>query len=76
MVNLFAFLLTLGILAACSGGTATNVKNAAIDPQPQRESLVEYCLEESYVSGSYRAEDGTELATYNYELPVLSLIHI
>ena len=71
MVNLFAFLLTLGILAACSGGTATNVKNAAIDPQPQRESLVEYCLEESYVSGSYRAEDGTELATYNYELPVL-----
>lgn len=71
MVNLFAFLLTLGILAACSGGTVTNVKNAAADPQPQRESAVEYCLEDSYVSGNYRAEDGTELATYDYELPVL-----
>lgn len=30
-----------------------------------------YCLEDSYVSGSYHAEDGTELATYDYELPVL-----
>lgn len=71
MVNLFALLLTLSILAACSGGTMTNVKDAAADPLPQRKPAVEYCLEDSYVSGIYQAEDGTELATYDYALPVL-----
>lgn len=71
MVNIFALLLTLSILAACSSGSMTNVKNAAADPLPPRESKVEYRLEDSYVSGIYQAEDGTKLATYDYELPVL-----
>lgn len=71
MVNIFALLLTLSILAACSIGSMTNVKNAAADPLPPRESKVEYRLEDSYVSGIYQAEDGTKLATYDYELPVL-----
>lgn len=71
MVNIFALLLTLSILAACSGGTMTNVKNAAADPLPPRESKVEYRLEDSFVSGIYQAEDGTKLASYDYELPML-----
>lgn len=70
MVNIFALLLTLSILAACSSGTMTNVKNAA-GPLPQREPMVEYSLEHSYVSGVFQAEDGTQLATYGYDLPVL-----
>lgn len=70
MVNLFALLLTLSILAACSGGTMANVKHASA-PLPQEESSVVYSLEYSYVSGIFQAEDGTDLATYDYELPVL-----
>ena len=45
MVNIFALLLTLSILAACSSGSMTNVKNAAADPLPPRESKVEYRLD-------------------------------
>lgn len=71
MVNIFALLLTLSILAACSSGSMTNVKYAAGELLPSPEPQVEYSLEHSYVSGVYQAEDGTELARYGYDLPVL-----
>ena len=76
MTALLALLLAMSILVGCSGGVATDVKNAAAAPtdlvplaeELQPKQLV--CQVETEIwEDTLLAEDGTELIHYLFQIP-------
>ena len=75
MTALLALLLAVSILAGCSGGMVTDVKNTAAPPElmltveePQPAEPV-YVVELEVLEDTILAEDGTELLHYRFETP-------
>lgn len=78
MTTLLALLLAMSMLAGCSSAPITDVKNApaeiaapALALEMELKTLT-YGVELQTVEDSALAEDGTELAHYRFQLPVLS----
>lgn len=79
MTALLALLLAVSILSGCSGGMATEVKNAAAaPPELLYEEAVRtepvYTVEVEVLEDTILAEDGTELIRYRFETPRLSVL--
>ena len=78
MSMLIALVLTVGLLTSCSSAPLTDVKNAPAPttPVPVTETLpdapVDYRVTVELWEDTVRADDGTELARYTFQLPVLS----
>ena len=80
MRTLIALMLTL-LLCGCAATAMVNVQSepAAEDVEPQAELAAEeqinYTVELSTWTDTAVAEDGTELAVYRFDLPVLAPVH-
>lgn len=76
MTKLIALLLTL-LLTACSAATMADVKSAPppgelLLPEEPAPETVRYTVETQVCEDSALAEDGTLLASYRFQLPVLT----
>lgn len=79
MRTLIALLLTL-LLTGCGASAMTMVTSspppAASDPEPEASETVGYTVELVEWSDEARAEDGTMLASYTFQLPVLTAVRV
>ena len=77
MRTLIALLLTL-LLTGCGAATMTMVTGspppAASDPELEESETVRYEVELAQWSDEAKAEDGTLLASYTFQLPVLTAV--
>lgn len=77
MRTLIALLLTL-LLTGCGAASMTMVTGspppAASDPELEESETVRYEVELAQWSDEARAEDGTQLASYTFTLPVLTAV--
>lgn len=76
MGAVIAFLLVLGTLAACAGGTITDVKNAlpAMAAMPPEETAITYKVELTEYADTICDEDGGQLVVYSYQVPELQAL--
>lgn len=80
MTVLIALVLTVTMLAACSGGSVTDVKNAPADFPPSTVVLEEQSAPVTYevtletLEDTALDEDGTELAGYCFRVPRLAAV--
>ena len=74
METVIALVLFLSILTGCAGETMTNVKSSAAALGPaQSEEAVRFTVEKQTCGDTLLAEDGTELLTYQFEVPELTV---
>ena len=77
MRTLIALLMTL-LLTGCGAATMTMVTGsplpAASNPEPEPSGVIRYEVELSERSDHAQAEDGTALASYTFQLPVLTAV--
>lgn len=80
MTMLIALVLTVGLLASCSGAPMMEVETAPPPGMPAAMAetvpleAVSYRVTEELWEDAAYAEDGTELVRYSFELPVLSAV--
>lgn len=77
MRTLIALLMTL-LLTGCGAATMTMVTGSPLaatpDPEPEPSGTVRYEVELAQWSDKAQAEDGTTLASYTFQLPVLTAV--
>ena len=83
MTTLLALLIAVSILAGCSGGVATDVKNAAAAPPELMLAAEElqpaepvYTVETEVWEDTILAEDGTELVHYIFRIPQMFACYV
>ena len=77
MRTLIALLMTL-LLTGCGAATMTMVTGSPLaatpDPEPEPSGVIRYEVELAEWSDKAQAEDGTTLASYTFQLPVLTAV--
>lgn len=73
MSTMIALFLVLSTLAGCASETLMNVKNAL--PPPPEPPAAEYTVELETCEDTVRDTDGSILASYSYETPVLAAVN-